>query len=80
MLKLRPRNYNCVACGKKQCTREECLGCGGVEFTTIKKLGNITLTLSEKEVKIIKDWGFKVSTERPLSEEEMELLYRIASN
>jgi hypothetical protein len=37
------------------------------------------LTLTDEELEIITNWGFIVSTERPLSEEEKELYFKITN-
>jgi hypothetical protein len=35
------------------------------------------MNFSEEEIEILQNWGFLVSTERPLSDEEKELYFKI---
>lgn len=37
------------------------------------------MNFTEEELDILKNWGFIISTERPLNEEETELYYKITN-
>lgn len=77
MFKVKPHNYICVRCEKKQYTNEKCYGCGGKVFTEINNKENYSLSLTDEEMDIIQNWGFIVSTERPLADKERELYFKI---
>ncbi|PKR82466.1 hypothetical protein [Heyndrickxia camelliae] len=79
MFKLKPHNYSCVKCERKQYTNEKCYGCGGKVFVELKGDNKITITLSDEELDIIQNWGFIVSTERPLAKKEADLYYKITN-
>ncbi|MFO1442965.1 hypothetical protein KDN24_07005 [Bacillus sp. Bva_UNVM-123] len=77
MVKLKPHNYSCIRCERKQYTNEKCFGCGGKVFVELKNKQELTLFLTDEELDIIINWGFIVSTDRPLNEKEQELYFRI---
>jgi hypothetical protein len=77
MATLKPHNYSCAKCEKKQYTNEKCYGCGGKVFVELRNDKNLTISLTDEELDIIQNWGFIVSTERPLSEKEKELYFKI---
>lgn len=79
MTKLKPHNYRCTKCARKQYTNVKCYGCKGTVFLDLKKGDGLTITLTEEELNIIQNWGFIVSTERPLSEKEKELYFNITN-
>ena len=79
MVKVKPHNYVCVRCERKQYTNEKCFGCGGKIFVELKDNKNLTISLSDEELDIIQNWGFIVSTERPLAEREKELYFKITN-
>lgn len=79
MVKVKPHNYKCVKCEKNQYTNKKCYGCGGKEFVELKGNKNTTVTLTDEELDIIQNWGFIVSTERPLAERERDLYFRITN-
>jgi hypothetical protein len=77
MVKLKPHNYSCVRCERKQYTNEKCYGCGGKTFVELKNNSNFTISVTEEELDMITNWGFIVSTERPLNEKEKELYFKL---
>ena len=79
MVKLKPHNYICVQCEKKQYTNQKCYGCGGVVFSELANNDTHTISLTDEELDIIQHWGFIASTERSLSADEKELYFKISN-
>lgn len=48
-------------------------------FSNLKTEDKITVMLSDEELDTIIQWGFIVSAERPLSEKERELYFKITN-
>jgi len=79
MVRIKPKNYSCSRCHRNQYTTEKCHGCGSKVFVEVKYSENYTITFTEEELGIIQNWGFIVTTERPLSKQEKELYSKITN-
>lgn len=78
-MRFKPKNYKCTKCETKQYTNQKCYGCGGKVFVDLNNNNINTLTLTDEELDIIQNWGFIVSTERPLSEKDRDLYFKITN-